>query len=594
MAGVSVKIGADSSQFQRAMRDMTQSLKATESELNLASEKARLFGSNTDYLRVQIDTLTSRLEAQNSMLGMQREYISTLNADITALSEKQEEVASTLEELNAQRQEAIANYGVESEEVSALDEEITALNAEYQGLSSNLSKLNSKLNNANIKFNNSQASILKTQSSLNSFNQQLKTSKIDSFNNAMGEVSEKSGAVASALTPVSLGLVAVGGYSAYASIKFSDALAKLSTIADTSKVSISQFKQQILALSNQTGISATSIAEDAYQAISAGVKTGNTMDFVTKCTRLSTAGFADSGQALDLLTTILNAYGMKESDVNMISNDLIRTQNLGKTTVGQLAQSMGLVIPMAHDTGVSLQQLSSAYVMMTAKGVDTAESTTEIRSMLSELSKDGSKSAKILKSETGESFTELMKKGDSLGQVLNILQKYAQKNGTSLKNMFSDVRAGNGALELATNGGQDFNNILSEMSKKGNDTNEAFEKVTNTTGYKLKKSLNDLRNSSIKLGDQLQPVISHIAVGITDVANSIQKLSPSQLKMITDVGLAIVSFTLFAKTLSVVTGGLKTVGTGISNTINFFTVGEDGVSTFTKSLNFLKTGLTGV
>lgn len=591
MSNVNVKIGADSSQFNRAMRQMAQELKATESELNLASEQARLFGTNSEYLSAQVDLLTARLEGQNAMLASQREYIATLSAEQTELAEAQATVASTLEELNVERQQAIAEYGLESEEVEALDATILELNAEYATLGSNLGRVESKLNSATVKMNNTESSMLRTQASLNGVNKALVTDKLDRFSEGMGKVSDSSGRVASALTPVSLGLVAVGGYAGYASVKFSDALAKLATIADTSQVSIASFKQQILALSNQTGESATAIAESAYQAISAGVKTGDTMQFVAKATTLAKAGFTSTTNSVDILTTILNAYGLKASEVGNISNDLIRTQNLGKTTVDQLAHSMGQVIPIAKESGVNLQQLCSAYVELTQKGIDTAESTTLIKSMLSELSKTGSKSDKALKKLTGEGFQELIKKGYTVSDVLNLLNGYAQKNGLSLKDMFANVRAGTGALVLASNGGKDFNNILKQMSKQGNDTNEAFQKISSTTGFKLRQSLTQLQNSAIKLGDSLQPLIVRIANGLSKIATAINKLTPAQLKMIENAGLMVIGFTGVMKVISSVTKSISLFGGGISKCIGFFLKGENEMSKFGKTLEVLKGGL---
>ena len=51
---------------------------------------------------------------------------------------------------------------------------------------------------------------------------------------------------------------------------FETALAKVSTIADTSKVSVGDLNKQILDTSGSMGVAAADIAEAAYQAISAG------------------------------------------------------------------------------------------------------------------------------------------------------------------------------------------------------------------------------------------------------------------------------------------------------------------------------------
>ena len=81
-----------------------------------------------------------------------------------------------------------------------------------------------------------------------------------------------------ALTPVSTAITGIGTASVAAAISFEDAIAKLSTIADTSEktgVPLQELQNQIMELSDQTGISASEIANNVYDAISAGQKTGD-------------------------------------------------------------------------------------------------------------------------------------------------------------------------------------------------------------------------------------------------------------------------------------------------------------------------------
>lgn len=78
---------------------------------------------------------------------------------------------------------------------------------------------------------------------------------------------------------------------------------------------------------------------------SAGVDTANVVDFVSTATKLSVAGFTESATAVDVVTTALNAYGLAGSDAEKVASMLVKTQDLGKTSVGELAATMGRVIP---------------------------------------------------------------------------------------------------------------------------------------------------------------------------------------------------------------------------------------------------------
>lgn len=129
---------------------------------------------------------------------------------------------------------------------------------------------------------------------------------------------------------------------------FETALAKVSTLADTSVVSMDTIKAQLVSLSGETGVAVESLAEATYQALSAGVDTANVVDFVSTATKLSVAGFTESATAVDVVTTALNAYGLAGSDAEKVASMLVKTQDLGKTSVGELAATKGELATLQH------------------------------------------------------------------------------------------------------------------------------------------------------------------------------------------------------------------------------------------------------
>ena len=139
-----------------------------------------------------------------------------------------------------------------------------------------------------------------------------------------------------------------------------------------------------------------------------------------------------------MLTTIMNAYGLEASEVGRVSDVLIQTQNLGKTTVGELSSSMGKIIPTAKANGVALEQVAAGYALMTANGVATAESTTYMNSMFNELGKSGTKVSDTLKEKTGKSFLELMQDGASLSEVLQVISDSAAEQGLAFGDLWGE------------------------------------------------------------------------------------------------------------------------------------------------------------
>ena len=305
---------------------------------------------------------------------------------------------------------------------------------------------------------------------------------------------------------------------------FESAMAKVGTIADTTKVPLESLSGQVLQVSGDMHIGANEIAEAAYQAISAGQDTGNAVAFAGQASMLATAGFTSSASAVDILTTALNAYGKGADEAGHVSDVLLTTQNLGKTSVDELAGSMGRVIPLAAAYNVSLENLSSGLAIMTANGIATAEASTYTKSMLNELGDTGSTVGKILKQQTGKSFAELNADGKSLGDVLQVLYDSVGGNATKFAGLWSSVEAGTGALSLASSGADKFNGVLQQMQADSGATQTAYDTMTDTMAYKL----DGVKTNAQNLGTALFDAVSgRLGEGVALAGGYLQTLSES-------------------------------------------------------------------
>ena len=344
-----------------------------------------------------------------------------------------------------------------------------------------------------------------------------------------------------------IGTIAALGAAIYAgpvqkSMEFQTAMAKVGTIADENIVPLSKMQKEIINLSNALGVNASTVAEDVYNAISAGQNTANAVGFVEQATMLAKGGFAETGQALDVLTTILNAYGLESSKTEQISNMLITTQNRGKVTVAELSSAMGKVIPTANANNVALEQLCAGYSIMTARGIAAAETTTYMNSMLNELGKSGTTANKALKQAAGASFSELMAQGNSLADVLEILQGEANRSGKTLADMFGSAEAGKAAISLMSNGVAGFNDEVSAMVDSTGAAQAAYQKMMETTEEKIKKAKTALSNLGIVLGDTFLPYVTtaaeKLSVLITNFSAWAQE-NPKLLSTLVKVGGAV-------------------------------------------------------
>lgn len=295
-----------------------------------------------------------------------------------------------------------------------------------------------------------------------------------------------------------------------ASMEFETAMAKVGTIADESQKPLGDMRNEILALSSETGKSVGELAEATYQAISASVATESAVDFVGTANKLAVGGFSDTTTAVDILTTAINAYGMSADDASKISDVLITTQNLGKTSVAQLGASMGMVIPLAAAYNMNLEDLAASYALLTANGTQTAQATTYVKAALNELGSTSSVVGSTLKKQTGKTFAELMAEGNSLGDVLQVLADSVDGDTTAFNNMWSSSEAGVGMLSILNSGTSKYNSLVQAMEGSTGAATTAFEKMSETGEFAQRRFQNATENLKIAIGDELAPELMEL------------------------------------------------------------------------------------
>lgn len=331
-------------------------------------------------------------------------------------------------------------------------------------------------------------------------------------------IKELQGVLASAGIAATLNEIKNGFFDcSEAAAQFETSTAMVATIADTSQKSLSSISKEVRSYSNETGEAASDMAEATYQAISASINTADAAAFAGTATKLAVGGFTSATTAVDVLTTAINAYGLAASDATQLSDYLITTQNLGKTSVDQLAQSVGKVIPLASAYNVQMDNLSSAYAVLTANGIATAESGTYLKSMLSELGDTGSDVSEVLLNSTGKTFAQLMEQGYSLGDVMSMLGDAVDGDSTAFNALWSSTEAGIGALSLFNAGADKYNSVLDSMRTSAGATEKAYSTMADTTDKSKQRMENAFNNLKISVGDVLNPALTQVYEGFTNV-----------------------------------------------------------------------------
>lgn len=292
---------------------------------------------------------------------------------------------------------------------------------------------------------------------------------------------------------------------------FERGMAKVSTLVDTNVVSLQQLSNGIRQISDETGMSVTELAEAEYQAISASVDTAHVTDFVRIAAIAAKAGFTDTTTAIDGLTTVLNSYGMSAENAGKITDQMLMTQNLGKTTFGDLAQGIGSVATAASLAKVSTDDLFASMAILTKNGVQTSEAFTGFQGILSAVSKQSQQTVKTA-AALGIDFTP-----EHLGQVgwIKFLEEVKAKVGddqTAIQRLFGRVEAANAFKVLTKDMGQ-LKDAQRAIGDSMGATELAFNKML-TPAEKNKIAMNQMKNALMDLRGVVAPVVMATAQAV--------------------------------------------------------------------------------
>lgn len=278
-------------------------------------------------------------------------------------------------------------------------------------------------------------------------------------------------------------------------------------LPDITSEAMDEMSNQAKQFSRDFGVLPEETVPALYQAISASVPADNVFSFLETAQMLAKAGIADLTTTVDGLSSVVNAYGSDILDARTASDLMFTTIKNGKTTADELARSLYNVVPTAASVGVKFEHISAALATMTKQGVPTSVATTQLRQLLVELSKEGTKTNKIFTEIANVGFRDFIAQGGTMQEALLMLEEYANKTGVGVNDLFSSVEAGNAVLQLTGKNAGTFAADLEAMAGAAGATEEAFSKVGDTAQHKIDKAKASFEVLRIEIGEKLLPIV---------------------------------------------------------------------------------------
>lgn len=341
----------------------------------------------------------------------------------------------------------------------------------------------------------------------------------DDASKVIDQVTSKFDKSVDASKKVAIGVAAVGtaaiaglGMATVSAANFESQMGNIATITSMdAKSAFDTLGKSIVEMSKKMPQSAEDLGASAYDILSAGISdTNQALKVLESSAKLATSGLSTAGEATDIMTSAINAFGLSADDSNKIADVLFKTTAYGKTTVAQMAQAFGATAPVIASAKISLEEFSAATAAMTTTGLPAAQAQNQLRQAVVSLTKPTAEMATLLEKAGFTSGTAAMEQLGLVG-TMNKLKEAAEGNTTVLAGAYGSVEALGAATSLTGNQAGTFTKALNDMKNGANAVDAAFQKQQATTNNSLAMLKNNVSAIGITVGSQFLPPLAAAA-----------------------------------------------------------------------------------
>ena len=304
-------------------------------------------------------------------------------------------------------------------------------------------------------------------------------------------------------------LAALAGAATKLSMDFNEPFDKMQAVLDLSAKEADGLRESVLKLAGQTAQSPKELGEALYEVEAAGVRGGAAIDVLKASAEAAAIGLGNAKNIASFLSAELNAYGPHALSAAQATSVLIEAARVGRLNIDELVGSVGSIMPIAAQAGVSFDQIAAAVASMTRSGMEAGQATTSLRTVLQTIEKPSASVQKAL-AMVGLSAASLKEELASKGLLatLQTLKTAVEGNDEALAQIFPSARTFAGVLSLLGDNSQATERIFQQMA--GTTTNTlatAFRKAASDDSFQFHQALVKIQTALIRLGNDILPII---------------------------------------------------------------------------------------
>lgn len=348
-----------------------------------------------------------------------------------------------------------------------------------------------------------------------------------------------------------------GGAGIKLATDLSSSFAKIENLVGITGQTLQDFKQGVLDVSRATGQTQADLADALFVITSAGIRGADAIDVLTMSAKASEIGLGETKEVARALTGVLQAYakdGLTAANATDILTAIVREGNL---EASDLAPTLGRVVGVAAQLGISFEDLGANIATFTRLGVPTEEAVTGLSGVLNTFLKPSNEAVSTL-AEFGMTTEGLRKKLGTQGLQATLAELLTtfKGNDEALASVFGNVRALSNVLGTAGAQGETYADVLKNIQNSAGLVDNGFKNVSETAEKKFKRAMNELINAGISLGNALMPVAINIASFIEKMVHGFMALDSNTKSMLVTLGLVVAAAGPIATAIGVVASAM--------------------------------------
>lgn len=377
--------------------------------------------------------------------------------------------------------------------------------------------------------------------------------------NKIKKVSENLEKVGKAATVAGGILTAMSAANLKMAADFETGMSSVSTLIDTNVESLSDMNKEVLNIAKRTPVALNDLTSALYDIRSAGIAAENQFIVLEKSAQLGVAGLGSTSEAVDLVTSSLNAFQLKGQEAERVYDTIFKTVKFGKTTISGIAQGFGAVAGTISAANIKLDDYMAAVAALTTTGQPAAQAHHQLKAAIAGMTRENEDAVAVFKKLGVHNFKELIQKSGSMVNAFKAVTDQVKGNDAAILKIFGSTEAFNSVLGLTTKQHQTYIDTLNSMRNAPSLVDEGYAKKLDTVNAQLQRFQNFAQKIGIDMGTALVPYFKRFLDIAEKVMNFFDKI-PEGIRnkiavAIAGLGIGLTGLGLGALAISKITKG---------------------------------------